>query len=274
VIYLITVETNSLKWLLTLAQRKQTIDGKSIPQVYSVILKASNGRLSLLSLVKDGQTSIMRLSIPCTGEGEVVITDIETTLGVLKYHGGVLNIEPKNDKVTFKSTNKQTTLSASKEAKAFPHNPSSIAQWEEKSSVLAKKINVDDLSYTANDGTLLECDWVFADLDTTTLYEAFRCDSMNGQKFNKYEVLFDSPSDLEIRVGGELKGKTHTMIKGVHCNTDYGFCATYNGGLEHIFANLSHDATIGVWDFTHADMGYPMIISLGDGDYIFQASNL
>ena len=64
------------------------------------------------------------------------------------------------------------------------------------------------------------------------------------------------------------------MIKGVHCNTDYGFCATYNGGLEHIFANLNHDTTIGVWDFTHADMGYPMIISLGDGDYIFQASNL
>ncbi len=273
-IRLIIVETDSLKWLLNLAQRKQTIDGKSISQVHSVILKANKGRLALLSLVKDGQTSIMRLSIPCSGEGEVVITDIQTTLGVLKYHGGILNIEPKNDKVTFKSTNKQTTLSASKEAKAFPHNPSSIAQWEEKSSVLANKINVDDLTYTANDGTMLECSWVFSDLNTTTLYEAFRCDSMNGQKFNKYEVLFDSPSDLEIRVGGELKGKTHTMIKGVHCNTDYGFCATYNGGLEHIFANLTHDITIGVWDFTHAGMGYPMIISLGDGDYIFQASNL
>lgn len=271
--YMITVETNSLKWLLSLAQRKHTIDGKAHAQLYSVILKASGGRMSLCSLVKDGVTSLMRLSIPCTGEGEVVITDIDNTLGVLKYHGGVLNITPTHDKVKFKSNNKQTTLSANKEAKAFPHNPSSIAQWEEKSNLLAKKINVDDLSYTANDGTLLECNWVFADLDTTTLYEAFRCDSMNGQKFNKYEVLFDSPSDLEIRVGGELKGKTHTMIKGVHCNTDYGFCATYNGGLEHIFANLNHDVTIGIWDFTHVNGGYPMLITLGEGDFIFQMSN-
>lgn len=270
---MITVETNSLKWLLSLAQRKHTIDGKAHAQLYSVILKASGGRMSLCSLVKDGVTSLMRLSIPCTGEGEVVITDIDNTLGVLKYHGGVLNITPTHDKVKFKSNNKQTTLSANKEAKAFPHNPSSIAQWEEKSNLLAKKINVDDLSYTANDGTLLECNWVFADLDTTTLYEAFRCDSMNGQKFNKYEVLFDSPSDLEIRVGGELKGKTHTMIKGVHCNTDYGFCATYNGGLEHIFANLNHDVTIGIWDFTHVNGGYPMLITLGEGDFIFQMSN-
>jgi hypothetical protein len=273
VIRLITVETDSLKWLLNLAQRKQTIDGKSISQVHSVILKASEGRLALLSLVKDGQTSIMRLSIPCSGEGEVVITDIQTTLGVLKYHGGILNIEPKKDKVTFKSTNKQTTLSASKEAKAFPHNPSSIAQWEEKSAILANKLNVDNLTYTANDGSLLECAWVFSDLNTTTLYEAFRCDSMNGQKFNQYRIEYDEPK-LMISVGHELKGKTNSEIPVIRTGTIAPFTATYNGGLEHIFANLTHDITIGIWDFTHADMGYPLIISLGDGDYIFQASNL
>lgn len=119
----INVDTNSLKWLLTLAQRKQTIDGSSHAQLYSVILKASDGRLSLTSLVKDGVTSLMRLSIPCTGQGEVVITDIDTTLGVLKYHGGVITITPTVDKVKFKSSNKQTTLSASKEAKAFPTHP-------------------------------------------------------------------------------------------------------------------------------------------------------
>jgi len=28
-----------------------------------------------------------------------------------------------------------------------------------------------------------------------------------------------------------------------------------------------------VWDFTHVGMGYPMLITLGDGDFIFQASN-
>ena len=181
---------------------------------------------------------------------------------------------PSQDKIRFKSSNKQTTLSASKEAKAFPHTPSTIAQWAEKSNALAEKISVDDLTYTTNDGNKIETTWNFFELGTTALYEAFRCDSMNGQKFNKYEVLFDSPSDLEIRVGGELKGKTHTMIKDIYCNTGYGFCATYGGGLEHIFQHLNSDIGIHVWDFTEAGMGYPMLITLGDGDYIFQASHL
>ena len=271
---MITIDTDSLRWLLTLAQRKHTIDASSHAQLYSVILKASGGRLSFCSLVKDGVSSLMRLSIPCAGEGEVVITDIDTTLGVLKYHGGVLTITPSQDKIRFKSSNKQTTLSASKEAKAFPHTPSTIAQWAEKSNALAEKINVDDLTYTTNDSNKIKTTWDFSDIGTTALYEAFRCDSMNGQKFNKYEVLFDSPADLEIRVGGELKGKTHTMIKDIHCNTDYGFCATYGGGLEHIFQHLNSDIGIHVWDFTEAGMGYPMLITLGDGDYIFQASHL
>ena len=271
---MITVDTDSLRWLLTLAQRKHTIDGSSHAQLYSVILKASGGRLSFCSLVKDGVSSLMRLSIPCAGQGEVVITDIDTTLGVLKYHGGVLTMTPSQDKIRFKSSNKQTTLSASKEAKAFPHTPSTIAQWAEKSNALAEKISVDTLTYTTNDGNRIATTWDFSDLSTTAFYEAFRCDSMNGQKFNKYEVLFDSPADLEIRVGGELKGKTHTKIKDIHCNTAYGFCATYGGGLEHIFQHLNSDIGIHVWDFTEAGMGYPMLITLGDGDYIFQASHL
>jgi len=270
----INVDTNSLKWLLTLAQRKQTIDGSSHAQLYSVILKASDGRLSLTSLVKDGVTSLMRLSIPCTGQGEVVITDIDTTLGVLKYHGGVITITPTVDKVKFKSSNKQTTLSASKEAKAFPHTPETMAQWNEKSNALAEKISVDTLTYTTNDGQKINTSWDFSDLSTTTLYEAFRCDSMNGQKFNQYVISFKEPNELEIRVGADLKGKTITKIQSQPFTTpvgeDAGFTATYGGGLEHIFQHLNSDVGIHVWDFTDAGMGHPMLITLGDGDYIFQ----
>lgn len=272
---MITVETDSLKWLLTLAQRKHTIDGSAHAQLYSVILKASDGRLSFCSLVKDGVSSLMRLSIPCAGEGEVVITDIDTTLGVLKYHGGALKISKgaSHDTVKFKSSNKQTTLSASKEARAFPHTPNTMAQWAEKSATLAAKINVDDLTYATNDGRTLKTTYSFPDLNTTELFEAFRCDSMNGQKLNKYEILFDPPQDLQIRVGGVLKGMTQTDIK-VNTLAPYGFAATYGGGLEHIFQNLNSDVSIHIWDFTEAGMGYPMFITLGDGDYIFQASNL
>tara|TARA_Y100000361_G_scaffold153750_1_gene176464 strand:+ start:1154 stop:1987 length:834 start_codon:yes stop_codon:yes gene_type:complete len=270
--YMIIVETDSLKWLLSLAQRKQTIDGKPHAQLYSVILKASDGRLSLCSLVKDGVTSLMRLSIPCTGEGEVVITDIDNTLGVLKYHGGVLNITPSEDKVKFKSSNKQTTLSANKGARAFPHTPETIEQWTNKSAEVSSKINADDLTYTTNNGENLSCKWTFFDLDTTSLYEAVRCDSMNGQKFNQYTIEYNEPK-LSITVGKELKGKTNSEIAIMRKGSISPFNATYNGGLEHIFSNLNHDVTIGMWDFTHVNGGYPMLITLGEGDFIFQMSN-
>ena len=275
----IIVDTTSLTWLLKLAQRKQTIDGKAHSQLYSVILKASDSRLSFTSLVKDGVSSVMRLSIPCAGQGEVVITDIDTTLGVLKYHGGVLTITPSLDKVRFKSTNKQTTLSASKDARAFPHTPSTIAQWAEKSNTLALKINADDISYTTNDGKVYGFMVGFTDLNTTSLYEAFRCDSMNGQKYNKYTLAWQD-GDLTISVGGELKGKTKSVMEiGEVASTvapvrEVSFTADDGGGLEHIFQHLNSDVGIWIFDFTDAGMGHPMLITLGDGDFIFQASNL
>ena len=271
----ITVDTNSLKWLLTLSQRKQTIDSSSHAQLYSVILKASGGRLSLTSLVKDGVTSLMRLSIPCAGEGEIVITDIDTTLGVLKYHGGPLTITPALDKVKFKSSNKQTTLSANRGARAFPHTPETIAQWDEKSNSVAQKINAEELTYTNNDNKVFSPMVSFPDLSTTTLYEAFRCDSMNSQKFNKYTFVWED-GRLSITVGEELKGKTKTVldIGQEQPVTNKSFSSIYNGGLEHIFANLNNDVGLWVFDFTEAGMGYPLLITLGDGDYIFQTSNL
>jgi len=276
----IIVDTTSLTWLLKLAQRKQTIDGKAHSQLYSVILKASDSRLSFTSLVKDGVSSVMRLSIPCAGQGEVVITDIDTTLGVLKYHGGVLTITPSLDKVRFKSTNKQTTLSASKDARAFPHTPSTIAQWTEKSNALAEKINADEAQYTTNDGKVYDFMIGFTDLNTTSLYEAFRCDSMNGQKYNKYTLAWQD-GELSVNVGEELKGKTKTVLDAPYGNTSYhtdqnveSFTATYAGGLEHIFQHLNSDVGIWIFDFTDAGMGHPMLITLGDGDYIFQAGIL
>jgi len=276
----ITVEGDSLKWLLTLAQRKQTIDGSAKIQLHSVILKAKAGRLSFCSLVKDGVSSLMRLSIPCAGEGEIVITDIDNALGVLKYHGGSITLTayPTTSMIRLKSANKQTTISASRNAKAFPHRPSSIEEWDKKSQELAVKISADDLTYTANDGTVIEPIWVAGDVGTTTLYEALRCDSMNGQKFNKYSLCSDHDS-FTVTVGDTLKGRTKSTIQ-VPLSfdnrefTNKPFKATYNGGLEHIFANLNNDVTLAVWDFTEVGGGYPMMVALGDGDYIFQLSEV
>ncbi len=272
----IVVDTASLIWLLKLAQRKHTIDGTSHAQLWSLILKAEGGRLSFCSLVKDGITSLMRLSIPCTGEGEVVITDIDNTLGVLKYHGGILYITPNvaDSKVVYKSSNKQTTLTASKEAKAFPHTPQTIAQWTEKSQALANKINIDTFEYNTNDGRSLPVRLLLSDLNTTDLYEAFRCDSMNGQKFNRYTLSYEDDK-LNVNVGKTLKGKTNTVIDAKGMNGGMPampLTATYAGGFEYIFSNLSNDVNIGIWDFEEVGMAKPMVISLGDGDFIFQMS--
>ena len=135
---MIALDTNSLQWLLTLMQRKQNIEGKSFTQVHSVLLKVESGRLVGTALVKDGVSSLNRLSIPCTGEGTVPVTDINNWLGALKYHSSPLTITPKEDKVTLKSGRKQTTLTASTEALAF-HTPDTMGAWSSKSNAIADK---------------------------------------------------------------------------------------------------------------------------------------
>jgi len=272
----ITVECNSLIWLLKLAQRKQTIDGKSISQIHSVLLIPEKHRLYCRSLVKDGVTSLINLSIPCTtvnsnGLG-IAITDIDNLLGVLKYHGGVLTVINKGDKITIKSGSKQTTITGNTDARAFPHTPETIGQWHSKSNDIVKKIDAESKTYTKNDGSIIEPLVLLEGLDSTTMYEALRCDSMNGQKFNQYSVSYEE-GKLSIGVGKELKGKTTTMIDVDACEAD-PITATYNGGLEYIFQNLNSEVSIALWDFTEVNMGYPMLITLGDGDFIFQMSNI
>ena len=272
----ITVDCNSLVWLLRLAQRKQTIDGKSISQIHSASLMPENHRLYCRSLVKDGVTSLINLSIPCTTQNSnglgIAITDIDNMLGVLKYHGGVLNIINKGDKITIKSGSKQTTIAGNTDARSFPHTPETIGQWYTKSNNIVNKIDAENKTYTKNDGSVIEPLVLIEGLDSTTMYEAFRCDSMNGQKFNQYSFSYQD-GKLSIGVGKELKGKTTTDIDVDACEAD-PINATYNGGLEYIFQNLNSDVSIAIWDFTEVNMGYPMLITLGDGDFIFQMSNI
>lgn len=271
---MITVEGNSLTWLLKLTQRKQTIDGKSISQIHSALLTVENNRLYCRSLVKDGVTSLMNISIPCSGgHGETfAITDIDNVLGVLKYHGGVITMTNKDDKIMFKSGSKQTTIGGSPASRAFPHTPETITQWYDKSNIIVNKIDALNKTYTKNDGSKIEPILLLEGLDSTTLYEALRCDSMNGQKFNQYTVSYEE-GELSIGVGKELKGKTKSLIKVDACEAD-PITATYNGGLEYVFQNISTSVSIAIWDFTEVSMGHPMLITLGEGDFIFQMSNI
>jgi hypothetical protein len=276
----ITVECDSLVWLLSLSQRKQNIGGKVSQQVHSLMIRAVGNRMHSCSLVKDGLSSLTMLSIPCTGDGSFAVSSIENFLGALKYHGGTITINLKPDKVVLKSGNKQTTITSSDKALAFPHTADSIEDWEAKSLKLAGKIHIqdahlsnnneDNVKYIMTDGERREPFASWVGLDTTTLYEAFRCDSMNSQKFNLYSIT-SNDNGLSVGVGKELKGKTTSHI---NINKQAHFGAVFQGGLEHVFANLSSAVGLHFFDFRKEEQGIRMLITLGSGDFIFQASNL
>ena len=267
---MITVDSNSLTWLLTLSQRKQNISGKVMPQVHSLMMRAVGSRLTACSLVKDGLSSLTLLSIPCSGEGDFAISDIESFLGALKYHGNGINLEIGENKVAIKSGNKQTTLTSSDKALAFPHTSSNVNEWEAKSVLLATKIDLHEMTYLMNTGAKRRPFASWKDIDTTTLYEAFRCDNMNKQRFNLYTVTSDERG-LCVEVGKNLRGKT---ISQVDTLIEAEFAADYQGGLDYVFKELTGTASLWFFDFRPEGQGIRMLITLGDCDFIFQASNL
>ena len=93
---------------------------------------------------------------------------------------------------------------------------------------------------------------------------------MNGQKHNEFRVMSNGEG-LFINVGTELKGKTTTQITQT---PSVEFQATFNGGLDYVFKNLNNKVNMSFFDFTAMGQGIKMFIDLGDGDFIFQASNL
>ena len=266
------VDTQSLIWLLKCTQRRQTISGKNIPQVSACMLNAVGGRMSTCSLTKDGVSSVGIFSIPSTGEAKIPVSDIETMLGILKYHGNALTLTYDNDKLKLKSRYKQTTLTASENALAFPHSPTTLNEWSNTSITFAGKLNVgNEIGYTMNDGSILQpaCSW--ESVDAVRLFEAVRCDEMNGQKLNTFTFKGDE-NGLSVVVGKELKGRTEYELD--RRSTQWPFMATYQGGFNNLFANINGKINLYFFDFTQWEQGVKLLITLGDGDFIFQSALL
>ena len=121
------------------------------------MLNVIGGRMATCSLTKDGVSSVGIFSIPASGEAAIPVSNIETMLGVLKYHGNALVLSYGNSKLKLKSSSKQTTLTASENALAFPHSPNTLKAWSNTSMAFAGKINTHGkIGYTMNDGSILE----------------------------------------------------------------------------------------------------------------------
>ena len=212
----------------------------------------------------------MSIPIDALTDGEFFITDIDTLLGVLKYHSTILTLEQDGDKLRIKSSNKQTTLSASSEALAFPHNPKTLREWTNTSESIASKLQRDaNLHYKY----VAPNDEIYASLilktDALTLYEAFRCDSMNGQKINRYRIYSDTDG-YKVETGKMLKGQTSSMIRP--CEPTYDIDASFEGGLENLLSNYNGDVNINFFNFSEYGQGWKILFDFGNGDYVFQSS--
>lgn len=273
----IKIERDNLVRLLKKTQRPQTISGKSMEQVYGCILQVEGENINTTSLVKDGVTSVSRFIEPLESskgdEGQIPVPNIGNVLGVLNMHNSPVTLTYEGEKLRIKSGSKQTTLTVSGDALAFPHSPDLLHEWFSKSEKIAGKFSIDlggIPQYTKNDGEALSpvCSVV---LSANVLYEALRCDGINGQKLNHYTFLFNS-AGLHVSVGNELKGLTSSLV------CDQPFPAPYqtivNGGLENVLKHIEGEITLSLFNFTEANMGMPIVITTSAGELIYQAANL
>ena len=276
----IEISNVGLKRLLQLTQRPQFVNGKVVNQVDSCVLHQKLSIVYTECLVRDGRTSLSKFTVNSTTDVKtpmkIPICDIPRVLGVLVYHGTKLTLTFANDRLKIKSQSKQTTLLGSENAKAFPHSNETISTWDEKSSELGSKISIAGRDKTAGymlkDGAIK--DPVFwCSVESNDMFEALRCNNMNGQKLNRYTFSRVEPMTLDISVGDELLGKTKTSVAMISNSTEGLFDVEFEGGLENVFKHYEGEVTLNFFDFTKQNQGWRLIIRLNHSvDYVYQAS--
>mgnify|MGYP003109053720 CR=1 FL=1 len=267
----ITVSNVGLTRLLELTKRPQVVAGKPQSQVVACVLTFSEDRCSTTSLVRDGKTSLSHFSIPAEGTGQIAIPDIDRLLGVLKYHGTDLVLQESKGKLCIKSGSKQTTIISDEGGLAFPHSAETISEWHDKSLGLAGQINQQG-SYKLRDGSERNT-FLSWPIDSTELFEAFRCDNMNGQRLNRYTLSYMN-GEITVETGDELKGLTQTVFECVAHEDVEPWQATFEGGLENVLKNLDGEVVIHFLDFRPEGQGIRLILDAWGDGYVFQASIL
>ena len=264
------IHTNTLNRLLNMTRRTQTVAGKPQDQVIATMLRFGDDACSTTSLVRDGKTSVSHFRVAATGEGAIPIPDIDRLQGVLKFHGNNVTMSLNGNKLLVKSGSKQTTLLADEGGLAFPHSTDTIGEWESKSSALAGQIDPVK-GYTMRDGTTRAPFWTWT-VNATELFEAFRCDQMNGQKLNRYTLTFDG-ANIAVATGDELKGQTSTEWETLYMGAE-PWEATFEGGLENVLKHLDGDITLRLIDFRPEGQGIRLILDADTSGWVFQASVL
>ena len=266
----ITVSNTGLARLLELTKRPQVVAGKPQSQVAACILDFADNRCTTTSLVRDGKTSLSHFGISAEGTGQIAVPDIDRLLGVLKFHSADLTLSVDGSKLRIKSGSKQTTIISDEGGLAFPHSTETIGEWHSKSLGLAAQIDQNG-AYKLRDGTERKAFMTWA-INSTELFEAFRCDNMNGQKLNRYNLSYDD-NVITVATGDELKGQTNTTFEVIGGVTE-AWVATFEGGLENVLKNLDGEVRLHFIDFRAEGQGIRLILDAWGDGYVFQASIL
>ena len=268
---MIEIPKSELESLLKKAQRK-SVDGCLVESC--IIEHDGKETLSITSLVKDGVSSVGKFSLKVICEHPQIwpVPSIDNLLKVLKYHGRTVRLTGQrewNSQIQVRSGSKKTTLTASPQALAYPSSPDTLLEWHTKSTKIAEKINLETMSYESAEGPIASA--MAFHVDSTDLFEAFRCDGMNGKKTGKYKFVFDE-NGFHIETGTELKGLTKTTING------YGFgdrrTMYFEGGLEDLTKQIVGDVSLGFVQFRtrKGSAGEWGLIVKIDDDFVFQTS--
>ena len=264
--------------MLVTTKRKQTVAGKAQSQVESCLLKIQANIASITSLTKD-LTGLTHVQCDANDDwnGTFPIPDIDRVLGILALHGAnvELTYNAGKNKLVFKSGSKQTTLDASPDALAFSHSQDTISDHTSRSNDLAGRINAMGGVYTTADGGKINSIACYT-INSTEMFEALRCDNMNGQKFNRYtfsgekkglSVLVGDPS-----IGGETL--TKVTVEGLSPIEPPKWEWSFDGGLDELFKQFSGPCNLHVFDFTEHGQGMRIAINFGNGSWAFQSGIL
>ena len=266
------IRNDALTRLLTLTKRPQTVAGKKQDQVESTLLRFTGNRVETINIVRDGVTSLSRFST--LNESPVVsvpIASIDSVLGILPYHGTEVSLSWANDKVEIRARNKKTTSTSRLKATGVANGPEASAAGAETS--LRRTDNVrqegDELITSTGEWLLPK---LSITLDSSELFEALRCDAINGQKTNRFTFAYEADY-VSVKVGSELKGATETIFSLPDQMLDAGE-VTIEGGIDSVLKHYAGDVTLHFLDFSEYGQGTRILFALPDGDLVFQVGLL
>lgn len=275
----IKISNTQLKRALNITKRKQTVNGKQQAQVESCALECAGSKATITSLTRD-LTGLTVVVADVEGTGYIPLPDIDRVLGILSLHSENLTISwgAGGNKLRFKSAGKQTTLDASFEAKAFTHSQETIEEFHARSTSLASKIDAEGGVYTLGSG-IGQSSFCSFSVNVADLYDACRCDTINGQRLNRYTFTIprgDSPDGLSITVGDPSLGQTTSEIafEEKYLMPTDGFSWDFDGGLDELFKGFTGKAKLNFFDFREHGQGIRFSVSFGNGEWAWAAGAL